>query len=79
MNNIILTKRKIEEKLVGFDTSSSKIAFLRWQIENLCKSDFNGSEYHKDQVTFKNKLAWLNYRINIISNTVDEKEHSTFF
>ena len=74
MSNIVLTKRQVIERLNNPLTSREKVTFLKWQRDNLSKSQMP----ILDKRRYDNYLKWLNTQININNNIVNDDELPLF-
>jgi len=74
MSSILLTKRQVIERLNTPLTSREKVTFLKWQRDNLSKSQMP----ILDKRRYDNYLKWLNTQININNNIVNDDELPLF-
>ena len=74
MSSILLNKRQVIERLNTPLTSREKVTFLKWQRDNLSKSQMP----ILDKRRYDNYLKWLNTQININNNIVNDDELPLF-
>ena len=74
MSSILLNKRQVIERLNTPLTSREKVTFLKWQRDNLSKSQMP----ILDKRRYDNYLKWLNTQININNNMVNDDELPLF-
>ena len=74
VSNVVLTKRQVLERLNNPLTSREKVTFLKWQRDNLSKSQMP----ILDKRRYDNYLKWLNTQININNNIVNDDELPLF-
>ena len=74
MSNVVLNKRQVIERLNSPLSSREKVTFLKWQRDNLSKSQMP----ILDKRRYDNYLKWLNTQININNNMVNDDELPLF-
>ena len=74
MSNILLNKRQVIERLNTPLTSREKVIFLKWQRDNLSKSQMP----ILDKRRYDNYKEWLDTQININNNVVDDDDSTLF-
>jgi hypothetical protein len=74
MSNIVLSKRQVIERLKSPLSSREKVTFLKWQRDNLSKSQMP----NLDKRRYDNYKEWLDTQININNNVVDDDDSSLF-
>ena len=74
VSNILLNKRQVIERLNTPLTSREKVIFLKWQRDNLSKSQMP----ILDKRRYDNYKEWLDTQININNNVVDDNDSTLF-
>ena len=74
MSNIVLSKRQVIERLKSPLSSREKVTFLKWQRDNLSKSQMP----ILDKRRYDNHKEWLDTQININNNLVDDDDSTLF-
>ena len=74
VSNVVLTKRQVLERLNNPLTSREKVTFLKWQRDNLSKSQMP----ILDKRRYDNYKEWLDTQININNNVVDDNDSTLF-
>ena len=74
MSNIVLSKRQVIERLKSPLSSREKVTFLKWQRDNLSKSQMP----ILDKRRYDNHKEWLDTQININNNIVDDDDSTLF-
>ena len=74
VSNILLNKRQVIERLNTPLTSREKVIFLKWQRDNLSKSQMP----ILDKRRYDNYKEWLDTQININNNVVDDDDSTLF-
>ena len=74
MSNIVLSKRQLIERLNSPLSSREKVTFLKWQRDNLSKSQMP----ILDKRRYDNYKEWLDTQININNNVVDDDDSTLF-
>ena len=78
MSSQILMKKQIIERLGALSLQSDKLNFLKWQKDNLLRSDLV-----KQDSLYRNRLQWIETQINIIRHTrendTDNEDNLTNF
>ena len=74
MSNIVLSKRQVIERLNSPLSSREKVTFLKWQRDNLSKSQMP----ILDKRRYDNYKEWLDTQININNNVVDDDDSTLF-
>ena len=64
MSSQILMKKQIIERLGALSLQSDKLNFLKWQKDNLLRSDLV-----KQDSLYRNRLQWIETQINIVRHT----------
>ena len=78
MSSQILMKKEIISRLAVLSLQSDKLNFLKWQKDNLLRSDLV-----KQDSLYRNRLQWIETQINIIRHTrendTDNEDNLTNF
>jgi len=78
MSSQILMKKQIIERLGALSLQSDKLNFLKWQKDNLLRSDLV-----KQDSLYRNRLQWIETQINIVRHTrendTDNEDNLTNF
>jgi len=78
MSSQILMKKEIISRLGVLSLQSDKLNFLKWQKDNLLRSDLV-----KQDSLYRNRLQWIETQINIIRHTrendTDNEDNLTNF
>ena len=74
MSSVLLNKRQVMERLNSPLSSLEKVTFLKWQRDNLSKSQMP----ILDKRRYDNYKEWLDTQININNNVVDDDDSSLF-
>jgi hypothetical protein len=78
MSSQILMKKEIISRLGVLSLQSDKLNFLKWQKDNLLRSDLV-----KQDSLYRNRLQWIETQINIVRHTrendTDNEDNLTNF